>query len=151
MSLLCIMPERGGLMDRIDQELMALLREDARRPVTSLAALLGISRATVQARIDRLRAGGAILGFTLRLPEAEGAGRVRAIAMLAVSGEAIERVARALRRMADVVALYSTNGRWDLIAELDSADLAQFDQALARIRKIEGVAATETSLKLARL
>ncbi len=138
-------------MDRIDQELIALLRQDARRPVTALASLLGISRATVQARIDRLRATGAILGFTLRLPEADGVGRVRAVTMLAVSGEAIDKVARALQRMADVVALYSTNGRWDLIAELDSADLPQFDQALARIRKIDGVVATETSLKLARV
>ncbi len=139
------------MTDRVDDELLALLREDARRPVTQLAAILGISRATVQARIDRLRVSGRILGFTLRLPASEGRGRVRAIAMLAVSGEAIEKVPRALQRLPDVVAVYSTNGRWDLIAELDSADLVSFDEALGRIRKIDGVVATETSLKLARV
>jgi DNA-binding Lrp family transcriptional regulator len=136
-------------MDRIDEELIALLREDARRPVTSLATLLGVSRATVQSRIDRLLRDGTILGFTLRLPEAQDASRVRAITLLAVSGERAEWVARALRRIPDIHSLHSTNGRWDLVAELDSASLAAFDQALARIRKIEGVSATETSLMLA--
>lgn len=136
-------------MDRTDQDLIALLREDARRPVTSLAATLKISRATVQNRIDRLLAAGIILGFTLRLPAASDASRVRAIALLAVTGERAEAVARALRRIPEVHALHSTNGRWDLIAELDSPSLAAFDQALARIRRVEGVSATETSLLLA--
>jgi DNA-binding Lrp family transcriptional regulator len=138
-------------MDRIDHELIALLRDDARRPVTSLAAALKVSRATVQNRIDRLLHSGAILGFTLRLPPAGDASRVRAITLLAVSGERAESVVRALRRVPEVHALHSTNGRWDLVAELDSASLAVFDQALARIRRIDGVSSTETSLLLAPL
>jgi DNA-binding Lrp family transcriptional regulator len=135
-------------MDRVDQELIALLREDARLPVTALAAALKLSRATVQNRIDRLIGQGTILGFTLRLPPRDDPARVRAIAMLAVSGERIDGVARALRRLPEVRALHSTNGRWDLVAELDSPTLQHFDQALARIRKIDGVSATETSLLL---
>jgi DNA-binding Lrp family transcriptional regulator len=138
-------------MDRIDTELVALLRQDARQPVTSLAAALKISRATVQHRIDRLLQSGAILGFTLRLPPPEDSSRVRAIALLAVAGERTEAVVRALRRVPEVRALHSTNGRWDLVAELDSPSLAVFDQALARIRRIEGIASTETSLLLASL
>jgi DNA-binding Lrp family transcriptional regulator len=138
-------------MDRIDIELIALLRQDARQPVTSLAAALKISRATVQNRIDRLLQSGAILGFTLRLPASDDTSRVRAIALLAVSGERAESVVRALRRVPEVRALHSTNGRWDLVAELDSPSLAVFDQALARIRRIEGIASTETSLLLAPL
>jgi DNA-binding Lrp family transcriptional regulator len=138
-------------MDRIDIELIALLRQDARQPVTSLAAALKISRATVQNRIDRLLQSGAILGFTLRLPAPDDTSRVRAIALLAVSGERAESVVRALRRVPEVRALHSTNGRWDLVAELDSPSLAVFDQALARIRRIEGIASTETSLLLAPL
>jgi DNA-binding Lrp family transcriptional regulator len=135
-------------MDRTDQELIGLLREDARRPVTSLAAALKLSRATVQARIDRLLRDGEILGFTLRMPQANDATRVHAITLLAVTGERAEAVARALRRIPELRTLHSTNGRWDLVAELDSASLAAFDQALARIRRIEGVSATETSLLL---
>jgi DNA-binding Lrp family transcriptional regulator len=136
-------------MDRIDEALIGLLREDARRPVTSLAAALKLSRATVQKRIDGLLASGAVLGFTLRLPQPHAADRVRAIMLLAVTGERAEAVGRTLRRFTEIRALHSTNGRWDLVAELDTGSLAEFDQALARIRRIDGVSATETSLLLA--
>ena len=47
-----------------------------------------------------------------------------------------------------VGALYSTNGRWDLVAELRSDSLEAFDRVLGRIRLIEGIASTETSLLL---
>ena len=52
--------------DEIDQKLMALLRENARRPVAGLARQLGLARTTVQARIDRLETTGMITGYTLR-------------------------------------------------------------------------------------
>ena len=139
----------GSRMDRIDTALIELLRADARRPVTSLAEALHVSRATVQSRIDGLLRRGVILGFTLRLPASDAANRVRAVMLLAVAGERAEAVSRALRHIIEIRALHSTNGRWDLVAELDTGSLAEFDSALARIRRIEGVSATETSLLLA--
>jgi hypothetical protein len=45
--------------------------------------------------------------------------------------------------------IYTTNGRWDLVAEINTATLADFSAALDQIRLIEGIAATETSLLLA--
>ena len=128
---------------------MEALRRDARLPVTALAASLKLSRATVQNRIDRLLARGEILGFTTRLPDGADGARVRAIMLLAVAGERAEAVARALRRIPEIRALHSTNGRWDLVAEVDTDTLLSFDAALARIRRIDGVSATETSLLLA--
>jgi DNA-binding Lrp family transcriptional regulator len=47
-----------------------------------------------------------------------------------------------------VTALYSTNGRWDIVAELRADSLESFDRVLARIRLIEGISQTETSLLL---
>jgi DNA-binding Lrp family transcriptional regulator len=47
-----------------------------------------------------------------------------------------------------VAALHSTNGRWDIVAELRADSLEGFDRALARIRLIEGISQTETSLLL---
>lgn len=135
-------------MDDTDRKLIALLRDNARLPVATLAALLKVSRGTVQNRLDRLQASGVIQGFTLRLlPEAE-AGRIRAITLIEVAGERTEAVLRSLRGMAEVSAVHSTNGRWDLVAELTTGTLEGFDAALQRIRQIRGVAATETSLLL---
>jgi len=135
-------------MDGLDRELIALLRTDARLPVASLAASLGVSRATVKARIDRLLAEGTIQGFTVVLsdPGAEG---VRAITMIEVEGRAAETVIRRLRGFPEVRRLYSTNGRWDVVAEIDVSSLPAFDATLRRIREVDGVTGSETSILLA--
>ena len=102
-------------MDDTDRWLIALLRENARLPVATLAQLLNVSRGTVQNRIDRLTADGVISGFTVRLkPEAEPQ-RVRAITMVAVDGEHAAAVLKSLRGIPEVQALHTTNGRWDII------------------------------------
>ena len=44
--------------------------------------------------------------------------------------------------------LHTTNGRWDIIAELHADTLEEFDRVLSRIRRIEGVANSETNLLL---
>jgi DNA-binding Lrp family transcriptional regulator len=67
---------------------------------------------------------------------------------VAVEGNKAEAVLKALRGDPAVGALYSTNGRWDLVAELRAESLEAFDRVLGRIRLIEGIASTETSLLL---
>jgi DNA-binding Lrp family transcriptional regulator len=139
------------MMDGLDRRLLALLRVNAREPAASLAKKLKISRGTVQNRIARLLERGVIQGFTIRTKPAAEAGRVRAIMCLAIEGERSAKVLRALRGFAEVGTIHTTNGRWDLVVELDTATLADFSQALDQIRMIEGIAATETSLLLANI
>ena len=135
-------------MDDLDRRLLALLREDARAPASSLAARLKVSRGTVQNRIERMLARGTIQGFTVRArPELE-AERVRAVMSLAIEGERTRAVLKAMRGFPEVAAVHSTNGRWDLIAELDTATLADFSRLLDELRTIEGIGASETSLLL---
>lgn len=135
-------------MDDLDRRLIGLLRDDARLPVASLASSLGLARATVRARIDRLVAAGVIRGFTVRLG-AEMPAQIRAIALIEVEGRATDRVTRRLQGFPEVRALHATNGRWDLVAELEVADLPAFHDVLARLREIDGISATETNLLLA--
>jgi len=138
-------------VDELDRRLLALLRADARTPAASLAAQLKVSRGTVQNRIARLQAQGVIQGFTVRTrPELERE-RVRAVMSIAVEGERTAAVIRKLKGFPAVDRIYTTNGRWDLIAELDVADLAAFSRALDEIRTVEGIASTETSLLLAQV
>jgi DNA-binding Lrp family transcriptional regulator len=135
-------------MDDVDRQLIALLRADARMPVVALARRLKVARATVQNRIAKLEAGGTIVGYTVRLkPEVEGQ-RIRALTSIEVDGHVGEAVRRTLRGHPHVVALHSTNGRWDMIAELAADSLEAFDQVLGEIRQIQGIATTETSILL---
>ena len=135
-------------MDEIDRKLIALLRANARTPVAALSKALKVSRGTVQNRIDRMMADSVILGFTLRVqPDAE-ADRVRAIMAIAVEGERSGAVLKALRGFPQVDAVHMTNGRWDMLAELNTEGLNDFSRLLDQVRLIEGISATETSLLL---
>ena len=136
-------------MDDLDRKLLALLRADSREPASGLAAKLKVSRGTVQNRIERMVARGVIQGFTVRTrPELE-AQRVRAIMSIAIEGERSSAVIKALKGFPQVDKIHTTNGRWDLVAELVTGDLAEFSATLDGIRTIEGIASTETSLLLA--
>jgi len=136
-------------VDDLDRKLLALLRSDSRTPAAALAAALKVSRGTVQNRIARLLTQGVIQGFTVRTrPELE-AQRIRAIMSIAVEGERTTAVVRRLKGVPAVDRIHTTNGRWDLVAELEVANLGEFSRALDDIRTIEGIAATETSLLLA--
>ena len=136
-------------LDDVDRALIGLLRTDARTPIATLAKRLGVSRGTVQNRINRLTRLGVILGFTLRLPPQTEPHRVRAIMSVAVEGHRSTDVVAALRGFAEVVAVHTTNGRWDLVTELDADNLGAFSLALDRIREIKGISTSETSLLLA--
>ena len=138
------------MLDDLDRRLLALLRADSRTAVATLAATLKVSRGTVQNRINRMMApGGAIQGFTVRTrPEME-ARRVRAIMCIAIEGERSGAVVKALRGFPEVEKVHTTNGRWDLVAELDTETLAEFSRTLDQIRLIDGIASTETSILLA--
>ncbi len=118
-------------MDDTDRKLIALLRDNARASIASLAKALRVARGTVSNRLARLEKSGVIVGYTLRLrPQVE------------------EQHIRTLRGDPAVSALYTTNGRWDIVVELRADSLEAFDRVLARIRLVEGISSTETSLLL---
>lgn len=136
------------MQDDLDRKLLSLLRHNARETVVVLAKRLKVSRGTVQNRIAKMLAEGRILGFTVRTA-GNSENRVRAVMSIAIEGEQTAKVIKALRGMAEVESLYTTNGRWDLVATLNTANLAEFSQALDTIRRVECIATTETSLFLA--
>ena len=135
-------------MDDTDRKLIGLLRNDARASVASLAKALGVARGTVQNRMSRLGADGTIVGYTVRLKPDVEEQRMRAFMTVSVEGNQVDAVLKSLRGEPSVAALHSTNGRWDIVAELRADSLEGFDRALARIRLIEGISQSETSLLL---
>jgi len=142
------MADTSHKLDDTDRQLIALLRDDARQSVSQLAHVLKVARGTVLNRLRRLETTGVISGYTVRLrPEAE-AHRIRAWMGIAVEGNATDAVLKALRGEPAIATLHSTNGRWDFMAELRADSLEAFDRALGRIRAIDGIAHTETSILL---
>jgi DNA-binding Lrp family transcriptional regulator len=138
----------GTLMDNTDRRLLSLLRDNARMSVAAMAKSLGVSRGTVQNRLARLEADGSVLGYTVRLRNAADDERIRAFMTVAVEGNRTDEVLKALRGDPAVCALHTTNGRWDIVAELRTESLEAVDKVLGRIRLIDGISSTETSLLL---
>ena len=136
-------------MDDTDHQLIAALRHDARASLSDLALLLGKSRTTIRGRIERLRQRGDILGFSVVLKEDVLRDPVRGLMMIGIEGRGTDRIIRQLHGLSEVRAVHSTNGRWDVIAEIGTATLETFDAVLAKIRRFDGVANSETSLLLA--
>nr|WP_269329928.1 Lrp/AsnC family transcriptional regulator [Kineosporia babensis] len=134
----------------MDRSLLAALRADAREPAASLARRLGVTRGTVTQRIGRLQNSGVILGFTARV-RAESEGDVRAVSFIAIEGRSAASVIDRLRGLPQITSLHTTNGAWDLVADIRAASLAEFDAVLGRIRAVEGVLNSETSLLLSSL
>ena len=135
-------------MDTTDRRLLSLLRDNARSPVAAMAKALGVSRGTVQNRLARLEADGVIVGYTVRLTLDDEDQRIRALMTVAVEGNRVDSVIKALRGDPAVTTLHSTNGRWDIVVELRADSLEAFDRVLARIRLVEGISQSETSLLL---
>lgn len=135
-------------MDKTDERLIAALRQDARASLSDLATGLNLSRTTVRSRLERLQRRGDILGFTVVLKEDALRDPVRGLMMIGIEGRGTDRILRQLQGLSEVRAIHSTNGRWDVIAELGTETLEQLDAALSKIRKLDGVTTSETSLLL---
>ncbi len=135
-------------MDDTDRRLISALRHDARASLSDLALGLGVSRTTVRGRIERLRRSGEIVGFTVVLRGDVAGDPVRGLMMIGIEGRGTDRILRQLSGLSAVRAIHSTNGRWDLIVEIGTSTLEELDDVLARIRRFDGVATSETSLLL---
>ncbi|QIG49865.1 Lrp/AsnC family transcriptional regulator [Nordella sp. HKS 07] len=134
--------------DDLDRRLIAQLRGDGRAPLSKLAHVLRVSRGTVQNRLDRLLETGAVAGFTIRVREDYETDIVRAVMLIEVVGKSTTQVIKKLRGLPEMQALHTTNGKWDLVAEIRASSLAEFDRVLREVRMIEGISNSETSLLL---
>jgi DNA-binding Lrp family transcriptional regulator len=135
-------------MDELDSALIAALRRDGRASLSELAADLGVTRTTVRSRMARMIADGDIAGFTVLTRADVAQSPVRGLMMLGIEGQGTERTIARLKAMREVRAVHTTNGSWDLIAEIGTETLEDFDRVLFAIRKLDGVRRSETSLLL---
>jgi DNA-binding Lrp family transcriptional regulator len=135
-------------LDPVDQQLIALLRENARASTAALARSLGLSRTTVQSRIERLERARVITGYSVRLSEAQERGAVHAYIMITVKPKHAARVETEVRKLSDVRVLQSVSGAFDLIALAATASITQMDALIDAIGALDGVERTTSSIVL---
>lgn len=135
-------------MDNLDERLITLLRHNGRRSISDLAVETETSRATVRSRIEKMENDGSIIGYTVILRADAVEAAIRGIMMIEIEGHVTDRVIRTLGGFPEISEIHTTNGRWDLIVELNAATLSDFDAVLRRIRLVPGITGSETSLLL---
>lgn len=131
-----------------DRELIALLKVNARMPVSELARQLGVSRTTVQDRLTRLEERGAIAGYTVRLGAEVERGTVAAYIMIAYEPRKAPGIVVELKSMAAIDVLESVSGKIDLMAKAVAESPEALDRLLDKIGAIDGVLSTESALVL---
>lgn len=134
--------------DDIDQHLVSLLRENARRPVSELARQLGLARTTVQARLERLENSGVITGYTLRT-SASVRPPLQATVLMSIEPRSGPEVLSRLRSLPGVEVVHTTSGRFDLLAQVVAHSTAELDDTIDRIAEARGVRSSESLIHLA--
>lgn len=133
--------------DETDLALLALLGENARLPVATLARKLGLARTTVQARLDRLESTGTIAGYSLRLGHAARP-PLRATVLVSIEPRSAPAVLSRLKSLSEVRRVHTTSGRFDLIVSLEANTTEALDETLDRIGEAKGVRSSESLIHL---
>lgn len=136
------------VLDATDAKLLALLRDDARAPTAELARKLGLSRTTVQSRMERLQRQRVIAGFTITVPDELEAHLVRAHVLITLAPKRSGAIEQALRKIAEVRVLHSVSGPFDLIAIVAAASIGELDALIDRIGGLDGVERTTSAIVL---
>ena len=135
-------------LDDTDRALLALLRENARAPTADLARRLGLSRTTVQSRIERLERQHVIGGYTISVPDEYEASLVRAHVMITLVPKQSGAIEAALRRIPELRVLHSVSGPFDLIAIVAAHSIVELDHLIDRIGALDGVERTTSAIVL---
>lgn len=138
------MPE----LDSTDQALLTRLRDNSRASTSELARQLGLSRSTVQSRLNKLLDNGVITGFTLQLGENYSAKLIRAHVLIELDQKLTGQTQAELKQMHKVTALYAISGAYDMIALVEAHSTGELSRLLDEIAGLDGIARTNSSVIL---
>ena len=130
-----------------DQELIGLLKLNARESVASLARKLGVSRSTVQDRIKRLEASGTIAGYQVRLGS-KTTSDIQAFVEITVEPALLAAILGELKSIPQIETIHTVSGKFDLVAVVGANTAGQIDAILDKIGAITGISRTSSAIIL---
>src|SRR3954452_14155370 len=139
-------------MDDVDTRIVALLVEDARRPYGDIAKRVSLSAPAVKRRVDRLRATGALRGFTAVIDHASlGSATEALVELFFAPGTLLDEVAQTLDRHPEVVEAWSVTGEPDAVARVRTRDNADLERVIMEIQREGPVERTRSQVVLSQL
>ena len=137
-------------LDEIDDQILALLMDNARMPVTSIAKMVGVARTTVIARISALEKRGVIAGYGLKLNQKMVQPAVRAYVGLSVEARYASGLIKYLQQLPETETLCAVSGAIDYMLTLRCLNTETLDKLLDQIGALDGVRQTSTSVILSK-
>lgn len=139
-------------MDAADRQILALLVEDGRRTYDDIAGRVALSAPAVKRRVDRLRARGALRGFTAVVDHAALGDHTEAlIELFFAPGTLLDAVAETLRLYPEVVEAWSVTGEADAIARVRTHDNADLERLIMELQRDGLVQRTRSQVVMSRL
>ena len=133
-------------MDKTDREILRILKNDGRAGYGEIGTQVGLSEGAVRKRIKTLTDEGTIRKFTVKIGVAEGA---EAITLLATNPSCpTQDVSDKIRGIAGVETLYEVTGEYDIVAVISGMSVAEVNECIERIRRVEGIMKTNTMIVL---
>ena len=134
------------MRDALDTAILKELRHNGRISLTELSHKLSRPRSTIHERISRLEASGVILGYTVRLAEAEVQPRVEVLIMLEVRQQDTRKVLSRIKDFPEVERCLSINGEYDLFVSASAPSIEDLDILVDELGVLPGVVRTHTSV-----
>lgn len=135
-------------IDNLDGKLLARLKQNSRVSTSELARILGVSRTTIQDRIQRLEKKQVIAGYTVILHKQYTRMLIKAQVMIQINPKLAAEVGKALRLVDEIKILHAVSGPYDLIAEIAAETTEEIDKTLDSIGNVAGVEKTMSSIVL---
>jgi DNA-binding Lrp family transcriptional regulator len=125
-----------------DRQLLELLQLNSRESNASLARKIGVSRTTIQERIQRLENAGVIQGYSVKLNAAKLHRNIEAIVMVLAENKALKETFIALEQMPYIQEIHSLSGEWDWSLFVSAPTIEEFHQCLSQMNELSGVKST---------
>src|SRR6266536_1002490 len=139
-------------MDKIDRQIVALLRSSARTSFKAIGERVALSAPAVKRRVDHLEADGVIRSYAAVVDAAAMGWPTHALVSLFCEGRmAAAEVRDAVANHPEVAAAYTVAGEASAILHVRARDTAHLEEALERIRDTPGIIRTQTQVVLSTL
>jgi len=133
-------------MDETDRKILRILKDDGRAGYSEIGKEIGLSEGAVRKRIKTLTETGVVRKFTVKVGVAEGA---EAITLLATNPACpTQEVSNKIREIPNVETLYEVTGEYDIVAVISGMSVAEVNECIEKIRRVEGIMKTNTMIVL---
>jgi DNA-binding Lrp family transcriptional regulator len=133
-------------MDKTDKQIIQILKTDGRAPYNDIGKQIGLSEGAIRKRIKTLTEAGVIRKFTVKIGVAEGA---EAITLLATNpAYPTKEVSKHILEIPNVETLYEVTGEYDIVAVISGMSVAEVNEGIDKIRRVEGIMKTNTMIIL---